>query len=228
MIRLGRCPLHPLVPRTQNGFENIFPAVGKRRLMRNEHHHATALCLVNMMSTYTNDDRQTRFNKSLESIKEQGQGILEATTSDIQSKTKRHLLIEDEDHGPTIYQLKEASKVKRLVEEAIENYTSRRGNTFCIMNEPIAIVDVEITEDLRQARVFWCLPYALLLMSDNKTMNSVLREKLGARMQKILDDRGGALQGYVHSRLRSYFRPPKLRFVRAEGEMLRRSIQEYF
>lgn len=89
---------------------------------------------------------RSKLNRGLESVKEQGMHILDATVSDIQSKTNRRLLLEDEDTGPTSYQLKEASKLKRLVEDALDVYTSNRGNSFCIMNEPISIIDVEITE----------------------------------------------------------------------------------
>ncbi len=87
-----------------------------------------------------------RLNKGLESVKEQGMHILEATVSDIQTKTKRRLLLEDEDTGPAVHQLKEALKLKRLVEDAVHTYTSKSDNLFCIMNAPISIIDVEVTE----------------------------------------------------------------------------------
>jgi len=194
-----------------------------------EHHRTQMLLSISKIQrafiSTTSKHLQQRYNKGLESVKEQGQSILESIVSDIQSKTKRHLLIEDEDNGPTIYQLKEAAKLKRLVEDAVDNYMSKHGDVFCILKEPIAIVDVEVTEDLRQARVFWSLPYSIFLMGD-KAMDSRMRQELGVRMQRILDERGGALQGFVHTRLRSYFRPPKIRFVRAEDEMIRRTLRE--
>ena len=168
-----------------------------------------------------------KYNKGLESVKEQGKSILEAIQTDIISKTKRRLLIEDEDTGPTIYQIKEATKLRSLIEEALEQYTLLRGNTFCILNEPIMIVDVEITEDLRQARVFWSLPL-VILCSENERLDSRARNALSDKMQEILETRGGPLQAHVHNKLRSYFRPPKLRFVKAESEMLRKSLQELF
>ena len=167
-----------------------------------------------------------RMNKGLESIKEQGKDILDATLSDIISKTKRRLLIEDEDTGPTIYQLKESMKVKRLMEDAIETYTTTNSSLFCIMNDPISIIDVEITEDLRQARVFWSLPYSIMVLDDS-VVNRDTREKIVVKMQSILDERGGVLQGMVHTKMRNYFRAPKIRFVPAEGEMLRKSLQEF-
>jgi len=39
--------------------------------------------------------------------------------------------------------------------------------------------------------------------------------QLVKRMQKILDERGGRIQGLVHTRLRAYY-PPKITFVAAE------------
>jgi len=177
-------------------------------------------------STEMKVQKRPRVNIALESIKEQGQHILEATITDIQSKTNRRLLVEDEDHGPTDYQIKEANRVAEFVEQAIEDYTSKRGNVFCIMNEPIVIIDCEITEDLRQARVFWSLPYEILLLEDTK-INAAMRAKLVQYMQRILEERGGVLQGMVHTKMRMYFRPPTIRFVPAEGEILRRALHDW-
>ncbi len=101
--------------------------------------------------------KRARLNIGLESVKEQGMHILEATVSDIQSKTNKRLLLEDEDTGPTVYQLKEASKLKRLVEDALEVYTSNKGNMFCIMNEPISIIAVEITEGKEKGMQYLCI-----------------------------------------------------------------------
>ncbi len=162
-------------------------------------------------------------NPGLQSVKQQGIKILQALSTDIQSKTKRRLLLSDEDTGPTAEQLREASRLKILTEDALEQYTSRKGGLFCIMNEQIAIIDVEVTEDLRQARVYWSLPYSVLLMGGVKRE---ARAKAVKRMQRILEERGGVLQGLVHIKLRNYFRPPKIRFVPAEGEMLRKFLRD--
>lgn len=163
-------------------------------------------------------------NLGLESIKQEGFDILASLTNDVQSKTKRRLLLKDEDFGPTSAQLKEARRLKLLVEEALIQYTSKRGGTspFCIQGEPIAVLDVEITEDLRNARVYWTLPYSILLMD---TVRRDTREQLVKNMQRILDENGGVIQGIVSTRLRHYFRSPKIRFVPAEGEMLRKTLQ---
>ena len=40
-------------------------------------------------------------------------------------------------------------------------------------------------------------------------------EQLVRKMQKILDDKGGKIQGLVHTRLRAYY-PPRIIWVAAE------------
>jgi hypothetical protein len=53
-----------------------------------------------------------------------------------------------------------------------------------------------------------------------------IRLKVAKRMQIILENKGGVLQGLVHRKMRRYFRPPKIRFVMAEGEMLRSVLKD--
>ena len=202
----------------------------------NEHAHA------NEQPPDTNTNKQIQ-NLALQSIKEQGLKILKSTTIQIQSKTQRRLLLSHEDTGPTPDQLREAHRLKLLVEDAIEEYTSRKGDMFCSGpgGEPIAIIDVEVTQDLRQARVFWSLPFSLLLMDVDRIRSGSgsgsgsrgmfrdgqeMRMQAAKRMQMILEEKGGVLQGLVHRKLRRYFRPPKIRFVMAEGEMLRTVLKE--
>jgi len=185
-------------------------------------------------------DTKKNQNLALQSIKEQGLKILKSTTIQIQSKTQRRLLLSQEDSGPTPDQLREAHRLKLLVEDAIEEYTSRKGDLFCSGpgGEPIAIIDVEVTQDLRQARVFWSLPFSLLLIDVDRISSGSgggrgmhrdgqeMRMQAAKRMQMILEEKGGVLQGLVHRKLRRYFRPPKIRFVMAEGEMLRAVLKE--
>ena len=75
--------------------------------------------------------------------------------------------------------------------------------------------------------MFWSLPYSVLMLRDGK-LNRDTRERIEDSMQKRLNEKGGVLQGLVHEKLRSYYRPPKLRFVKAESEMLRSSLHEFF
>lgn len=145
------------------------------------------------------------------------------TASDIQMKTKRRLLVEDEQNGPSVTQIREANRVRQIVDDAIEQYSSKKGTMFCIQGEPIAVIDAEISPDLKQARVFWSLPYGFLLADH---LSERMRKQTIARMQNILETRGGVLQGIVHNRMRSYNRPPRIRFVPAEGELLRNVLKD--
>uniref|UniRef100_A0A6S8Z366 Ribosome-binding factor A n=1 Tax=Chaetoceros debilis TaxID=122233 RepID=A0A6S8Z366_9STRA len=163
-------------------------------------------------------------NPGIQSVKEMGLDFLQSSTLDIQKRTQQRLLLEDEDTGPTDVQLEEAARLRDYVEEAVYTYTATKGkSTFCILDEPVHIVDVEITEDLRQARIYWSLPFSVLLM-DN--VPRTIREKAVKKMQGILEAKGGPIQGMVHRKMKMYFRPPILRWVPAEGEMLRRHLKE--
>ena len=185
-------------------------------------------------TTTTNSNKQHN-SAALQSVKEQGIKILKSTTMQIQEKTKRRLLLSAEDTGPAPEQIKEANRLKVLVEDALEEYTSRHGALFCLQDEPISIIDVEVTPDLRQARVFWSLPFSFLLddgisqksqRGQYRMEGQEIRLKVAKRMQIILENKGGVLQGLVHRKMRRYFRPPKIRFVMAEGEMLRSVLKD--
>lgn len=161
-------------------------------------------------------------NHKLESIKEQGLTILESIASDIQSKTNDRLLLEDQDTGPSISQLREARRLHSLVEDAIQQYSSKNV-TFCIRGEPIAVIDVEISPDIREAIVHWSLPYGLLM---SEKIPDAVMENLTNIMQEQLNQKGGYLQKIVHHQLRRYYRPPKLRFQPARANMLRKVLRE--
>lgn len=171
----------------------------------------------------TTKSEAPRRNLGLAFVKEQGLQALAGTASDIQSKTKRRLLVEDEQKGPSVVQIREALRLRQIVEDAIEQYTSKKGALFCIQGEPIAIIDTEVSPDLKQARVFWSLPYNFLL-TDHRSKR--IREQTIARMQNILEKRGSVIQGIVHNQLRSYNRPPRIYFVPAEGELLRNVMRD--
>jgi len=161
-------------------------------------------------------------NENLDFVKEQGLQVLDHLTKDVSSKTKQRLLIEDMDAGPTSYQLREAGRIKLFVQEAIDQYTSRFGKQFCIDDEPIVIIDAEISHDLRQARVFWCIPFSILI---SPNLSIKLLENITIKMQTILNDHGGILQGMVHSRMRTYHHHASLKFVPAESSFLRETLQ---
>lgn len=155
-------------------------------------------------------------------IKEKGLPILESIASEIQSKAKDRLLLEDQDKGPSVSQLREARRLHVLVEDAITEYSSK-SSLFCIRGEPITVIDVEISPDLREAIVHWSLPYGVMM---SKELSDTSLERLTNSMQQLLHTRGGSLQRIVHNRLRKYYRPPKLRYQPARGDMLREELSE--
>ena len=155
-------------------------------------------------------------NIRLEAIKSTGMTQLHNQTQDVISRT-RQPLFDDVDlvdvYGnkkPSIAQIQEAARIEGAVHEALASYASRY-DTFNVKGQVIDVLGVEISPDLRQARVYWCLPRVL----DLKGLPSAKLEQVVKRMQKILDERGGKIQGIVHSRLRAYY-PPKLKWVAAE------------
>lgn len=169
----------------------------------------------------TNKTQQPRRNERLEEVKDHGLSVLESITKDLKMKTRQHLFFHEDEMGPTVTQVQEANRLRDLMEEVVQQYVSKRDNLFCVGGDPIVIVDVEVTEDVRQARVYWSLPFRVLTM---KRLNREKRDLIANRMQEILDKRGGVLQGMLHAHLRFYRRPPSIRFVQAESEILRKVI----
>ena len=100
--------------------------------------------------------------------------------------------------------------------DALAHYSSRQS-TFSVGGQCIEVLGVEVSADLKQARAFWCLPRSL----DLHTIPDSKIQQLIIRMQQILDERGGKIQGLVHARLRAYH-PPKVIFVAAEHVRRRR------
>lgn len=73
------------------------------------------------------------------------------------------------------------------------------------------MLGVEVSPDLKIAKVYWCLPYSL----DIRKLPHETLEQLVRMMQQMLDEKGGKIQALVHSRLRAYY-PPRLQWVAAE------------
>lgn len=164
----------------------------------------------------TDEQQSSHVNIRLEAIKSAGMTQLHNQTQDIISRT-RQPLFEDADsvdvYGnkkQSIAQIQEAARIESAVHDALATYASRY-DTFNVKGHVIDVLGVEISPDLKQARVYWCLPRVL----DLKGLPNSKLEQVVRRMQKILDERGGKIQGIVHSRLRAYY-PPKLKWVAAE------------
>lgn len=143
---------------------------------------------------------------------------LEATTREVAAKTRQPLFHSDDDDLPLPEQLSEGNRIFEHLNEVLEQF-SQKDKTFCIKGDPIVILDVEVSPDLKHARVYWALPYGLVGLPNKVT------EEITSRMQNILVKRGGKLQALVHTRLRHYY-PPRLRFVPAKDDVMRLALKD--
>ncbi|KAL3794804.1 hypothetical protein ACHAW5_005225 [Stephanodiscus triporus] len=160
-------------------------------------------------------------NIKLEAIKSVGITQLHNHTQDIIARASRPLFEDDpvDAHGhkrQSIAQIQEATRMESALIDALAHYSSRQS-TFSVGGQCIEVLGVEVSADLKQARAFWCLPRSL----DLHTIPDSKIQQLIIRMQQILDERGGKIQGLVHARLRAYH-PPKIIFVAAEHVRRRR------
>lgn len=154
-------------------------------------------------------------NMRLEAIKSAGITQLHNTTQDLISRTRDPLFNKDllDAHGhkkPSIAQIQEANRLESAIMDALSHYSTKH-NTFLVGGECIDLLGVEVSPDLRQAKAYWCLPRSLDL---NKIPTKKI-EQIVRKMQQILDERGGKIQGLVHTRLRAYY-PPKIYWVAAD------------
>jgi ribosome-binding factor A len=160
-------------------------------------------------------------NIKLEAIKSVGITQLHNHTQDIIARARQPLFEDDpvDAHGhkrQSIAQIQEATRMESALIDALAHYSSRQS-TFSVGGQCIEVLGVEVSADLKQARAFWCLPRSL----DLHTIPDSKIQQLIIRMQQILDERGGKIQGLVHARLRAYH-PPKIIFVAAEHVRRRR------
>ena len=144
--------------------------------------------------------------------------------------------IDDDNHR----QLAEGHRLMTIITEVLEELCDiesvsggRRNNnhqntgSLVYRDEPISILHVEVNIDLKHAKVFWTLPYSVLL--DPRVYSN--RDTYEEIMKTFEIDRGVATQGqkllqkYVHSRLRFYY-PPKLHLKPATENMVQQAIKE--
>jgi ribosome-binding factor A len=155
-------------------------------------------------------------NARLDAIKAAGLAQLHNQTQDLISRTREPLFDDNNTNDPhghgnqSVAQIQEATRLELAITEALAYYSSRQ-DTFSIRGECIDVLGVEVSADLKQARVYWCLPYSI----DIRELPSAKLELVVRKMQQRLDEQGSKIQGLVHTRLRAYY-PPKLQFVAAE------------
>lgn len=175
--------------------------------------HRLLVKSISTSSPICEPDTQTT-NFRLEVIKSAGLSQLHNQTQDLISRTRTPLNFhdgdEEEDKPISIPQKQEAARLESTITEALALYSSKH-DTFSIRGDCIDILGVEVSPDLKMARVYWCLPYSL----DIGELPHDKLELIVKRMQSILDEKGGKIQALVHTRLRAYY-PPKLQWVAAE------------
>mmetsp|Transcript_11433 Transcript_11433/g.33705 ORF Transcript_11433/g.33705 Transcript_11433/m.33705 type:complete len:238 (+) Transcript_11433:137-850(+) len=159
-----------------------------------------------------------RRNSALEAVKQAGMAHLEQTTQDVATKTRDPLIVSEESDSPSVNQLREANRIHRVLNDCLEDF-SRKNSSFSIRGETIAIMEVEVSPDLRHARAYWTLPISLIEFPEK------VRLEAKRRMQIILEKHGGRLQTLVHAKLRFYY-PPKIRFVQADDDILTHAFKD--
>lgn len=107
-----------------------------------------------------------------------------------------------------------------------KNNTTGQGNKngLILFGEPITILECIVDRNLRQAKVYWSLPYSILI---DERITQTLYQKIVVKVQDQLVHHGGAkvLSKLVHHKL-SYYYPPKLKLYPATNSMVNTAIEE--
>jgi ribosome-binding factor A len=165
-------------------------------------------------------------NPGLASVISQGASSLENTASEVEAKTKKALGDNKGDDPLQPRQLMEAQRILDVTTECLEEMTN--GGTaglLSVLEEPITIMEVQVNRDLKQAKVYWALPFSILL--DDRIDGKVYRQ-LVTKMEKNILEKGGGkmLQRQVHGRL-SFYYPPRMKFFPASNSMIHQAISEF-
>ena len=189
------------------------------------------------------DHLMTGPNPGLSSIISQGSKVLESSADDIQQKTRRDSLLQPHkkpsfrnpdgvaDIDPR--QLAEGQRILDVALDCIDHlaiqYEERGGdnseNGLMLFGEPIMLLECEVNRNIKQAKIFYTLPYEILL---DKRINQKLYEEITFKVQKQLILNGGTklLTKLVHSKL-SYYYPPRIKLYPATDNMVQKAIKEF-
>lgn len=185
-------------------------------------------------------------NPGLASVISQGIKTLEQTAEEIQYKTRKISL--SRAHKKATFrnggaadmdprQLAEGQRILDVASECLEHLAMQDeengkqngkgiGNGGLVLfGEPIVLLECEVNRNVRQAKIYWTLPYGILL--DNR-INQKLYQDIMMKVQKELVRNGGAklLARDVHTRL-SYYYPPRIKLFPATDEMVQTAIAEF-
>ncbi len=165
-------------------------------------------------------------NPGLESVIGQGIASLKRTATDVQTKTKNVTdIAAPKEKIKSHKQLAEAQRIWDVTTECLEAICEKQpNNPLALGGEPIAILDVQVNTSAKQAKVYWTLPYGVLM--DDRLTRTTFQEML-EKMESNLEQGGASLlQRQVHTRLRSYY-PPRLKFFPAPPSMIADSLNDF-
>ncbi len=185
-------------------------------------------------------------NPGLASVISQGIKTLEQTAEEIQYKTRKISL--SRPHKKPSFkngrademdprQLAEGQRILDVASECLEQLAFQdeqngRENSgkisssgLILFGEPIVLLECEVNRNVRQAKIYYTLPYGILL--DNR-IDQRLYQEIMMRVQKELVQNGGAklLARNVHTRLSHYY-PPRIKLFPATDEMMQAAIEEF-
>jgi len=158
-------------------------------------------------------------NLSLQSIKEAGISDLELITQQSLLQSRKSLIqtsstttsistnLVTKPEGPSIRQLRKAKLLHDLLLEQLDKL-SRTETTFTLLGESIDITNVEISPDLRQARVYWTLPSTMMDKPEH-----VIRMATKYMHQILAEQNGSKLKHPIGQKLRNARHVPKLKFI---------------
>ncbi|KAL3899684.1 MAG: hypothetical protein SGARI_006404 [Bacillariaceae sp.] len=184
-------------------------------------------------------------NPGLASIISQGSKSLEKSAADIEYRTRNSSLTQPHRKGSfragTLEprQLAEGQRILDTAVDCLENIVEqaeRGGLTdgqrkgLLLAGEPIVLLECVVNRNIKQAKLYWALPYGIL-MDDRIRQNhhqQRLYQQITVKVQQQLVEGGGAklLAGHVHGRLSSYY-PPRIKMLPATEDMVIRAIDEY-
>jgi ribosome-binding factor A len=150
---------------------------------------------------------------------------LEATAADVQHRTRRGL-DDTNKSGPTPRRLAEAHRIMEVTTDCLEEICMRGEDPgLTLSGEPIVILEVQVNRDVKQAKVFWTLPYVVLL---DERINQNVYQKLMMKLQDEIQNGGSGkvLSHLVRTRLSHYY-PPRIKLVPATNDMVRNAMKEY-
>ena len=184
-------------------------------------------------------------NPGLASVISQGIKSLEQTAEEIQYKTRKASL--SRPHKKPSFrnglqaemdprQLAEGQRILDVASDCLEQLALQEGeggqqsgrggsNGLVLFGEPIILLECEVNRNARQAKIYWTLPYGLLL--DNR-INQRLYQDIVTKVQKNLVENGGAkmLSRNVHTRLSHYY-PPRIKLFPATDAMVQSAIEDF-